>query len=81
MSLGFAQQIDVDIIMLSDETAVIKNWNKILNWLKITLKKITTNPNLAKKRLKKIIFLEIGKRLPNIPAVVFKRICSNNIVK
>ena len=26
--------------MLSDETAVIKNWNKILNWLKITLKKL-----------------------------------------
>ena len=84
MSLGFAQQIDVDIIMLSDETAVIKNWNKILNWLKNYLKKITTNPNLAKKRVEKNnIFWKLVERLPNIPTVIFskKGFALNNIVK
>lgn len=33
MSLGFSETLDVDEIMLSDETAMSKNYHKIIKWL------------------------------------------------
>ena len=72
MSLGFAQQIGVDIIMLSDETAVIKNWNKILNWLKNYLKKTTDKSNFIKENITgSNIVWKLVDNLPNIPTVIF----------
>ena len=33
ISLGFSNQINSDIIMLSEETAISKKWKKIIVWL------------------------------------------------
>ena len=38
ISLGFADQVQSDIIMLSEETAISKNWKSIFNWLNKFLK-------------------------------------------
>ncbi len=84
MSLGFAQQIDFDIIMLSDETAVIKNWNKILNWLKNYLKKTSLKKNIIEKKNNKTnIIWKLVEKLPDIPIVIFSRkgFALNNIIK
>lgn len=84
MSLGFAQQIGVDIIMLSDETAVIKNWNKILNWLKNYLKKTTDKSNFIKENITgSNIVWKLVENLPNIPTVIFskKGFALNKIIK
>ena len=43
VSLGFSNQINSDIIMLSEETASSKNWKKIIIWLnKFLTRKIKT---------------------------------------
>ncbi len=84
MSLGFAQQIDFDIIMLSDETAVIKNWNKILNWLKNYLKKTSIQKKIYINRNQQTnIIWSLAEKLPDIPIVIFskKGFALNNIIK
>jgi pyruvate kinase len=84
MSLGLAQQLDVDIIMLSDETAILKNWNTILKWLENYLKKTILS---VKKKIayqhKTNIFWNLVDKLPDIPFVIFskKGFALNNITK
>ena len=34
VSLGFSKQINSDIIMLSEETALSPKWKKIFDWLR-----------------------------------------------
>ena len=38
ISLEFSNQINTDIIMLSEETATSKKWKQILNWLNVFIK-------------------------------------------
>jgi len=74
MSLGLAQQIDVDIIMLSDETAILKNWLAILAWLKNYLKKTITLSKIDKKsQHKNDIFWNMVEKLPDIPIIIFSK--------
>ena len=84
MSLGLAQQLDVDIIMLSDETAIMKNWNSILTWLQNYLKKtmLPVKENITPQN-KKNIFWNLVDKLPDIPVVIFskKGFALNNIIK
>jgi pyruvate kinase len=84
MSLGFAQQIDVDIIMLSDETAVLSNWKKILIWLNnYLIKTVKSSKLIIKKADKGNIFWNLVDKLPNLPIVIFskKGFALNNITK
>ncbi len=85
MSLGLAEQLDVDIIMLSDETAIMKNWAVILNWLQNYLKKTITpvKENINYQNNKKNIFWNLVDKLPDIPVVIFskKGFALNNIIK
>ena len=46
ISIGFAKQMNVDTIMLSEETAIFKNYLKIIKTLKKILSK--KNPNIKK---------------------------------
>lgn len=83
MSLGLAQQLDVDIIMLSDETAIMKNWTVILTWLQNYLKKtiLSVKENI-KYQHKTNIFWNLVDKLPDIPIVIFskKGFALNNII-
>ena len=52
VSLGFSAQINSDIIMLSEETALSKNSYKIIKWLHNFIK----NQNIIKKYRKREYF-------------------------
>ena len=43
ISLGFSSQVNSDIIMLSEETAVEKSWKKTIDWLNKFIKKQKKN--------------------------------------
>ena len=74
LSISFYQNIGVDVIMLSDETAVLTNWNKILIWLNNYLKKTIKSSGSLKKQVDKSnIFWNLVDKLPNIPIVIFSK--------
>ena len=78
-TLGYYKQMNVDSIMLSDETATSKNWKNIIQWLykffnnkklikKIIFKKPEVFWNLLRNDLKLplIIFTKRGKSINNV---------------
>lgn len=74
MSLNYADHLGVDIIMLSDETAISKNWKKILVWLNKYLKKKIPHTNESKiTTSKNNIFWNVIDKIPNIPIVIFSK--------
>ena len=74
VSLGFSEYLEVDKIMLSDETATSKNWKKIIQWINHFNK--NKKNRYSKKKIntdgKDIFWNSIGK-IKNIPFVIFTR--------
>ena len=82
VSLGFSKQINSDIIMLSEETALSPRWKKIFNWLKNFLKSKDINKNIISGD----IFWKISDIIKDHTLVIFskkglmfKEIFQNNI--
>ena len=70
VSLGFSAQINSDIIMLSEETALSKNSYKIIKWLHNFIK----NQNIIKKNtVKENIFWDTINLIKNHPIVIFTK--------
>ena len=70
--------------MLSDETAILSNWKKILIWLNNYLLKTKISSKVVNKKVDKgNIFWNLVDKLPNIPIVIFskKGFALNNIIK
>jgi pyruvate kinase len=79
-SIGYAKKNYFDMLMLSDETAISKNWKKILIWLENFLKKKTDITNTSSidlwsivNNLKKTNIIIFSKK-----GYVFKSIKINN---
>lgn len=70
MSLGHSMEVNTDIIMLSEETAISTKWKKIFNWL---AKFINSTKQNKKPLLSKEIFWEITKLTKNYTLVLFSR--------
>ncbi len=70
ISLGFAKQINSDIIMLSEETAISKNWKKIILWLNKFLNK---NIPKIKSNHSNHIFWQTVDTIRDYPLVVFTK--------
>jgi len=70
VSLGHSKQVQSDIIMLSEETAVSKKWKKIFTWL-IRFINSTTKNKTAK--YSENIFWEIAKLTKNYTLVLFTK--------
>ena len=70
VSLGFSKQINSDIIMLSEETALSSKWKKIFDWLRSFLKN-------KSKKLKKYnsdeIFWSLSKLINNYSLILFTK--------
>lgn len=78
-TLGYYKQINVDSIMLSDETSTSKNWKNTVKWIFkfFNSEKISTQKNIEKKesfwnlfrkdlKLPIIIFSKRGKSINNV---------------
>lgn len=70
ISLGFSSQVNSDIIMLSEETAVEKNWKKTIAWLDKFIKKQKKN---KEKIVDKNIFWKTVDLVRNNVLVVFTK--------
>ncbi len=70
ISLGFSSQVNSDIIMLSEETAVEKNWKKTITWLDKFIKKQRKN---KEKIEDKNIFWKTVDLVRNNVLVVFTK--------
>ena len=70
ISLGFSSQVNSDIIMLSEETAVEKNWKKTIVWLDKFIKK---QKNIEIKNEDKNIFWKTVDLVRNNVLVVFTK--------
>jgi len=75
VSIGFSLMLDADKIMLSEETAIAKNWEKIIHWLNQFI-----NNNIFKKNnLENIysnhsnIIWDLLKKVKNIPIIIFSK--------
>ena len=72
-SLGYLQSLKIDRVMLSEETAISKNWKLILSWLYKHLErrnkmfKINTKKNITQN------FWEIFYNIKNLPTVLFTK--------
>jgi pyruvate kinase len=80
ISLGVSRQINSDIIMLSEETAISNKWKKILVWLnKFLNKKISKKIKL----LNRDIFWNTVENIKDFPLVIFTKrgLMLNNIFK
>lgn len=70
VSLGFSKQINSDIIMLSEETAISLKWKKIFRWLKNFLKSYETKGKIINS---KNIFWEISEFVKDHTLVIFSK--------
>jgi len=70
ISLGFSSQVNSDIIMLSEETAIEKSWKKTIIWLDKFIKKQKHNTN---KIIDKNIFWKTVDLVRNNVLVVFTK--------
>ena len=82
LSLGFYKSIDIDIVMLSDETATSRNYLDILKWLKFFLKDENVK---IKKSIKKYSadFWDIIRSEISLPLTIFTKtgLSLNKILK
>lgn len=70
VSLGHSMEVNSDIIMLSEETAISSKWKKIFNWLNNFIN--TTKKNKEVK-FSNEIFWNIAKLTKNYTLVLFSR--------
>jgi pyruvate kinase len=70
ISLGFSTQVNSDIIMLSEETAISKRWKKIIIWLTKFLK---PTKNIFSKKINENIFWETVDTIKDYALVVFTK--------
>ena len=71
ISLGFSSQVNTDIIMLSEETAISKKWEKILIWLK---KFINNQKKIIKENnIKEDIFWKTVDLIRNHTLIIFTK--------
>ena len=70
ISLGFSSQVNSDIIMLSEETAVEKSWKKTIDWLDKFIKK---QKKIKIKNTDKNIFWKTVDLVRNNVLVVFTK--------
>ena len=70
VSLGFSKQINSDIIMLSEETALSSKWKKIFDWLRGFLK---NKPIKLKKYNSDEIFWSLSKLINNYSLILFTK--------
>jgi len=70
VSLGHSMEVNSDIIMLSEETAISTKWKKIFNWLTKFIKSTKQN---KEPRFSKEIFWEITKLTKDYTLVLFSR--------
>tara|TARA_Y100000816_G_scaffold100250_1_gene69862 strand:+ start:2740 stop:4065 length:1326 start_codon:yes stop_codon:yes gene_type:complete len=70
VSLGFSKQINSDIIMLSEETALSPKWKKIFDWLRGFLK---NKPKKLKKYNPDEIFWSLSKLINNYSLILFTK--------
>ena len=73
ISLGFSNLLEVDRIMLSEETAISSNWLKIVQWLKNYLDHYASNLKQKKRGEIKFNFWEIFNSIKNIPVILFTK--------
>ncbi len=75
VSIGFSLMLDADKIMLSEETAIAKNWEQIIYWLN----EFIQNNIFKKDDLEKIysnnsnIIWDLLKQVKNIPIIIFSK--------
>ena len=72
-SLNFYHELGVDKIMLSEETAISKNWRKILHWLNNFLKTINKKTTVKKNFNFTKQLVAILNGYPNETKIIFKR--------
>ncbi len=72
-SLGYLQSLKIDRVMLSEETAIAKNWKQIFTWLYKHLEKRTKIDRKNIKKNKTQNFWEIFYNIKNLPTVLFTR--------
>ena len=70
ISLGFSRQINSDIIMLSEETAISKKWKKIILWLNNF---INSKIKIVNKKNDKNIFWKNVENIKDHTLVVFTK--------
>ena len=70
VSLGHSKQVQSDIIMLSEETAVSQKWKKIFTWL---TRFIHSTKNNKTTKYSEKIFWEIAKFTKNYTLVLFTK--------
>ncbi len=70
VSLGHSMNVNSDIIMLSEETAISKRWKKILNWLSNFINSTKKNKEL---KFSNEIFWNIAKLTKDYTLVLFSR--------
>jgi len=71
-ALGFANDLNVDYIMLSDETATYKSWKKTLTWVGNFLK-VNMIGKYSEKNRGYELFWEFIKEIKDIPLVIFTK--------
>ena len=70
ISLEFSNQINTDIIMLSEETATSKKWKQILNWLNVFIK---NKKREFKKKKNEELFWKKVENIKDHPLVIFTK--------
>jgi pyruvate kinase len=70
ISLEFSNQINSDIIMLSEETAISNRWKEILNWLNTFIK---NKKKISKKRNNEDLFWKKVENIKDHSLVVFTK--------
>ena len=70
VSLGFSKQINSDMIMLSEETALSLRWKKIFSWLHNFL---NIKENNEQNKYPSDIFWQISESVKNYTLVVFSK--------
>ena len=71
-ALGFANDLNIDYIMLSDETATYSSWKKTLSWINIFLKINSKKANLSTGDGYEMLWHFI-KEIKNTPLVIFTK--------
>ena len=82
ISLGFSNLLRVDRIMLSEETAISNNWERILRWLNQYLISQEKKNIKNQTKEKEDDFWEVFKSIKNTPIILFtkKGYAINNII-
>ena len=73
ISLGFSYLLKTGRIMLSEETAISENWEKILKWLKKYLNFLNKKKKKNFKKKENNYFWEIFKSIKDVPVILFTR--------